>query len=74
MKTFPKTRYHYVTVPVDTVIGAARLLTEPDAYIASDPETDGIKELLKNGYRWIRSEDGFAIFERAFGVYEESKP
>jgi hypothetical protein len=72
--SFPKIRYHYVTVPQDAVIGAARLLTEPDAYIASDPETEGIKDLLTKGYRWIRSEDGFAVFERAFGVYEESKP
>jgi hypothetical protein len=67
------TRYHYVTVPVETVIDLARLCTEPDSYIAEDEETRQVLAILRKGYRWIRSEDGLAIFEKGIEVVKRAK-
>ena len=58
------TRFHYVTVPMEQVFDAARLCTEPDSYIAEDRESKEIRDLLFKGYRWVRTDCGFAVFEK----------
>jgi hypothetical protein len=58
------TRYHYVTVPATDVYGAATLCTEPDSFIADDEGVRAVRDLLHKGYRWVRSEQGLAIFEK----------
>lgn len=67
------TRYHYATVPADAVIGAARLCTEPDSFIADDGESKAIRELLANGYRWVRTDCGFAVFEKQVSLVGATK-
>jgi hypothetical protein len=64
----PKIRFHYVTIPVDSVIQAARLATEPDSYISEDSTSRAIQEILQKGYRWIRTDAEFAIFEKEFSL------
>jgi hypothetical protein len=49
---------------MEQVFDAARLCTEPDSYIAVDAESEAIRELLANGYRWVRTDCGFAVFEK----------
>lgn len=62
-------RYHYATLPAEDVCHSARVCTDPDSYIADDPISKAARDLLKQGYRWIRSDniDGegrAAIFEK----------
>jgi hypothetical protein len=65
----PKARYHYATIPAHHVIDGARLLTQPDAYLAEEPAFAVIRDLLLKGYRWIRTDtvagESYAIFEKA---------
>ena len=74
---FPKNRFHYAAVPAWQVAGAALLCTELDSYVAGDRAHERIKELLLKGYRWIRTDqidgDCYAIFEKEFGLTEESE-
>ena len=38
-----------------------------DAYLSQDlhSELDGIRDALNKGYRWVRTDGAFAIFEKA---------
>ena len=64
----PTIRYHYVTIPAMDVIEAGRLTIEPDSYIADEATGRAIQEILQKGYRWIRTDEGFAIFEKEFSI------
>ena len=57
-------KYHYATLPAQLVHEVTRVPIPDDAYLARDPETDALKELLDQGYRWIRTESELAIFEK----------
>lgn len=65
--------YSYRTFPVDSVISLTDVLMRqqlaPDtiptgSYLSDDAETRAILETLRAGYRWIRTEDELAIFEK----------
>jgi hypothetical protein len=60
----PRHKYHYFTVPASDVIGCARLCVEPDSYISDDPTSQALRELLRKGYRWIRTDGEYAVFEK----------
>jgi hypothetical protein len=38
--------------------------SNPGAYLASDTLTDAVEAALKDGFRWVRTDDGCAVFER----------
>jgi hypothetical protein len=59
-----KRRFHYATVPAEYVLLAARVNVEADAYVAEDATTIAVRELLEKGYRWIRTDGGWAVFEK----------
>jgi hypothetical protein len=43
----------------------------PDSYVASDSFSEPLETALKQGYRWVRSDSGYAIFELTLeDVYE----
>lgn len=56
--------YDYATVPENAAIAATRVLTDQDAFISSEPEVEAVRNLLARGYRWIRTDSGWAVFEK----------
>jgi len=38
--------------------------SQPDAYLARDVSVEAIEALLEKGFRWVRSDGEWAIFER----------
>ena len=36
----------------------------PDAYVSQDRDTEAVRDLLANGFRWVRTEGEFAVFEK----------
>lgn len=49
-------------------VEAVRALTTepnyPDAYVSEDADTAVVRDLLKCGFRWVRTEGELAIFEK----------
>ena len=41
-----------------------QVLTNPDAYISEDATTAALRDLLAQGYRWVRHDEYWAIFEK----------
>jgi hypothetical protein len=62
-KPTPK-KYQYATLPMEDVASAVQVLTNPDAYISEDATTAALRDLLAQGYRWIRHDEYWAIFEK----------
>ena len=44
-----------------------RAITQPDAYLSEDldSELSGIRDALNKGYRWVRTDGEYAVFEKA---------
>lgn len=61
-------RHHYLAIPLPTVIAVCKPLdpTMPDSYLASDYLMDAVMDAFHKGYRWIRTDGEWAIFERTF--------
>ncbi len=59
-----KRRFHYATVPMEDVAWEAHITTEPDAYVAEDATKIAVRELLAKGYRWVRTDGDWAVFEK----------
>jgi hypothetical protein len=62
-KPTPK-KYQYATLPMEDVASAVQVLTNPDAYISEDATTAALRDLLAQGYRWVRHDEYWAIFEK----------
>ena len=62
-KPTPK-KYQYATLPMEEVASALQALTNPDAYISEDATTAALRNLLAQGYRWVRHDGYWAIFEK----------
>jgi hypothetical protein len=62
-KPTPK-KYQYATLPMEEVASAVQVLTNPDAYISEDATTAALRDLLAQGYRWVRHDEYWAIFEK----------
>ncbi len=58
--------FEYRVHPANAVVEllSPKRFDMPDAYIASDLETDTIRETLALGFRWVRTDGEHAIFER----------
>ena len=61
--TTPK-KYQYATLPMEEVASALQVLTNPDAYISEDATTAALRDLLAQGYRWVRHDEYWAVFEK----------
>lgn len=61
-----KLRYEYAVLPVTVVICCSLdLINGPGAYLSEDKESRAYRTLLEEGWRWVRTENGFAVFEIA---------
>jgi hypothetical protein len=49
---------------MEDVASAVQVLTNPDAYISEDATTAALRDLLAQGYRWVRNDEYWAIFEK----------
>lgn len=56
--------YDYRVFRLYDVISLTMVSVESDSYIAEDRISEVIKDSLRSGYRWVRSEGDYAIFER----------
>ena len=56
--------FHYVTLPADAVCALAKMVTETDAFIAEARDSSAVRELLRKGYRWIRTDAGWPVLEK----------
>ena len=56
--------YEYACVSVEAVRALTAEPKYPDAYVSEDADTAVVRELLKCGFRWVRTEGELAIFEK----------
>lgn len=64
MKTY-EYRVHHAPAVVELL--AVKRFDMPDAFLASDIETEEIQKTLAEGFRWVRTDGEHAIFERENG-------
>ena len=59
-------RYEYAAMPLGEVLAlmSASLCSGPGAFLADDEASRAYKGLLERGFRFLRSEEGMAVFER----------
>jgi|GEM_PF-6374277 len=61
-------KYQYATLPMEEVASALQVLTNPDvaAWRCSneDATTAALRDLLAQGYRWVRHDEYWAVFEK----------
>ncbi len=57
-------RFDYATVNADAVRAVTARPMMPDAYVSDDPDTRAVRDLLSKGYRWVRTDGEWAIFEK----------
>jgi hypothetical protein len=58
-------RYNYVTLRATMVCEMTQVITNQDAYISKSRESEALQKLLAEGYRWVWTYDGWAVFEKA---------
>ncbi len=56
--------YHYATMPLGAVAEMGRVPAPEDGYLSEDENVRAIRDLLAKGYRWVRSDGEWAVFER----------
>ena len=56
--------YEYACVSVEAVRALTAEPKYPDAYVSEDTGTAVVRDLLKCGFRWVRTEGESAIFEK----------
>ena len=56
--------YEYACVSVDAVRALTAEPKYPDAYVSENADTAVVRALLESGFRWIRTEDELAVFEK----------
>jgi hypothetical protein len=57
-------RYHYATVRADALFLLTKVPIPKDSYVSNDEETKAVRKLLAAGYRWIRTDGEWAVFEK----------
>jgi hypothetical protein len=56
--------YEYACVSVQAVRALTAEPKYPDAYVSEDADTAVVRDLLERGFRWIRTEEELAVFEK----------
>lgn len=57
-------KFEYACVNADAVRAVTARPMMPDAYASDDRDTRAVRELLAEGFRWVRTEGDFAVFEK----------
>ncbi len=65
--------YEYATMPLGEVLPITSAVKHQDSYLSEDSPLQCYRELLRKGFRWVRSEEGQAIFERRKVKYPRTK-
>lgn len=69
-----KLEYEYASMPLAEVMSLASavygLIRHPDSYLSEDSSVAFYRDLLAQGFRWVRTEEGQAVFERIKAVYK----
>tara|TARA_B100001123_G_scaffold235179_2_gene263776 strand:- start:2990 stop:3229 length:240 start_codon:yes stop_codon:yes gene_type:complete len=62
--------FNYAVVPV-TAVTKLFLLSpdEREAAVKEEPRLKSVQDLLRSGFRWVRTEGTLAVFEKNEGVY-----
>ena len=58
--------FEYETMPIEDVAACFQTLENPDSYLTDDHQVKTLRRLRAAGFRWVRTDDGWAIFERAY--------
>ena len=56
--------YEYGCVSVEAVRALTAEPYHPHANVSDDADTSAVRELIKCGFRWVRTEGELAIFEK----------
>ena len=56
--------YHYATMPLHIVNPMLAVPVPENAYLSADAHSTKLSNLLKSGYRWIRTDGEHCIFEK----------
>lgn len=57
-------KYHYATVKFSDLAPICKVPSPKDSYISEDETVKAVSDLLKKGYRWIRTDGEYAVFEK----------
>jgi hypothetical protein len=58
-------RFHYASMKFASVVDMTYVpFKERDRYPSDDPDSKAFEELMAKGYRWIRTDNDWAIFEK----------
>lgn len=60
------TLYQYLVFQADMVRAVFSLGHHPDSYISSEPATDSLREAVRMGFRWVRTDGEWAVFEKEY--------
>ena len=71
--TIPE-KYHYALMPFSVVEPMLRVPIAEDAYISNDTESRALRDLLTKGYRWVRTDNEFCVFEKIVGLVSGLPP
>lgn len=64
--------YEYEILPYDEVVAIFKFTEDPGAYLSEDSISKELKRILSQGFRWVRSEGDFAVFEREYNKIKPS--
>ena len=66
--------WEYRSLPIAEVLGITLARSKhPDSYLSDDECSRAYFQLLSRGFRWVRTEEGHAIFERERLPYAKTK-
>jgi hypothetical protein len=57
-------RYEYATLNAANLAAILRVPTPPDSYSSEDETTKAYRDLVSQGFRWIRTDGELAVFEK----------
>lgn len=59
-------RYEYELLPACEVIPILQFNNDPDSYLSRDSIGEELQRLKEKGFRWIRTDGDFCVFERIY--------
>jgi hypothetical protein len=69
--------FDYKVLSLESVLALCRYISPdecPDSYMAEDAESKTLRDLLSNGYRWVRTDGGYAVFEKSLSKASACHP
>jgi hypothetical protein len=59
--------YEYKTLPLRIVLGITNAFAPSESFLSDDKEYRVYRQLINDGFRWVRTDMDVAIFERSSG-------